>query len=205
MRYYPNIPGRRAAAIATDAAVLLSIVLFCWLGFKVHDVVDDVAVLGRGVESSGVAVQDGFASAAGAVENVPLVGEQLGGDLRDAGEHSGGEVAAAGREGEDRVNDMATLLGVLTFAIPTVLVLTGFAPRRVAQVRALTAASRALHEPEASGHRRLIAMRALFSLPYGDLMRHTSDPFGDLEAGRYEALLEAAYEDAGLQWRPTGW
>lgn len=42
-------------------------------------------------------------------------------------------------------------------------------------------------------------MRAAFSLPYPALARHTSDPFGDLVAERYDPLVAAALEDAGLR------
>ena len=42
-------------------------------------------------------------------------------------------------------------------------------------------------------------MRAAFSLPYGQLLAYTRDPLGDLEQGRYDALVEAVLEDAGLR------
>ena len=42
-------------------------------------------------------------------------------------------------------------------------------------------------------------MRAAFALPYGELLRFTRDPLGDLEAGRYDALVDAALDDAGLR------
>src|SRR3712207_7698719 len=41
--------------------------------------------------------------------------------------------------------------------------------------------------------------RAMCSLPYGALLRHTRDPLGDLAAERYDALVAAAFEDAGLR------
>jgi hypothetical protein len=44
-------------------------------------------------------------------------------------------------------------------------------------------------------------MRAAFGLPYGELLRFTKDPLGDLEAGRYDALVEAELEQAGLRPR----
>jgi hypothetical protein len=47
-------------------------------------------------------------------------------------------------------------------------------------------------------------MRAAFSLPYGQLLAYTRDPIGDLEDGRYDALVAAALEDAGLRAPPTG-
>jgi hypothetical protein len=42
-------------------------------------------------------------------------------------------------------------------------------------------------------------MRAAFALPYGQLLRYTSDPIGDLAEERYEALVAAVLEDAGLR------
>jgi len=44
-------------------------------------------------------------------------------------------------------------------------------------------------------------MRAAFSLPYAELVRHTRDPFGDLAAERHDALAAAALEEAGLRLR----
>jgi len=44
-------------------------------------------------------------------------------------------------------------------------------------------------------------MRAAFSLPYGDLLRFTRDPLGDLEAERYDPLVTAAFEEVGLRPR----
>ena len=41
-----------------------------------------------------------------------------------------------------------------------------------------------------------------FTLPYGELLAYTDDPLGDLAAERYDALVEAAYADAGLRPRP---
>jgi hypothetical protein len=69
----------------------------------------------------------------------------------------------------------------------------------VKQVRKLTDAARVLRLPEDADHRRLLASRAAFGLPYGTLLRHTPDPLGDLHEGRHDALVAAAFEDAGLK------
>jgi hypothetical protein len=42
-------------------------------------------------------------------------------------------------------------------------------------------------------------MRAAFALPYGRLLEYTRDPLGDLAAGRYDALVAAALDEAGLR------
>src|SRR5919202_2015054 len=147
MKLYPDVPGPRRRTVLRDMLVLLLIVLFAWLGLKVHDVVDKLAVLGTGVREVG--------------EHVPLVG---------------GPVEDLGRSGEDRVHQLANFLGLVFFALPTGLILVWWLPDRIRQVRVLTAAARVLADPLAVDPRPLIAMRAAFSLPYGRLVRYTRDP-----------------------------
>ena len=198
MRIYPDTPNERGRAVARDALTLLALFVLAWLALKVHDTVDKLAVLGTGVRDSGNAVQDGFGAAADAVSGVPVVGGDVGDAFRDAGEGTGGNVADAGRAGEERIHDLANLLGLLFFAIPASILLLTTLPRRIRQVRELNAAQRFLSEPTSEERRRLIAMRAAFSLPARELVRFTRDPIGDLELGRYDALIAAAYQAEGL-------
>jgi len=100
----------------------------------------------------------------------------------------GDPVEDLGRRGEERVHEVANLLGLLFFGFPSLLLLTRYVPRRLDQIRTITAASRVL----AGGDARLVAMRAAFSLPCGTLLAYTEDPLGDLRAERYDALLAAA-------------
>ena len=203
MRLYPEIRSRRARTLLADVAVLALLVLFAWLGLKVHDAVDRIAVLGEGVASTGTAVQGGFDSAAEAVDDVPVIGGEVAEGLRSAGEGTGGNVAELGERGERAVHRLAKLLGFLTFALPSLVLLATTLPQRIALARRLTAAGRVLAEPDSPERRRLIAMRAAFSLPYGQLLSHTPDPLGDLAAGRYDALVAAAMEDVGLRAEPA--
>ena len=205
MRIYPDTPNERGRAVARDALILLTLFVLAWLALKVHDTVDKLAVLGTGVRDSGNAVQDGFGAAADAVSGVPVVGGEVGDALRDAGSSTGGEVADAGSAGEERVHDLANLLGFLFFAIPASILLLTTLPGRIRQLRELNAAHRFLGEPASEERRRLIAMRAAFSLPARDLTRYTKDPLGDLEAGRYDALIAAAFQAEGLAAPARGW
>ena len=170
MRFYPDIPSRRTAALVRDLAFLALIALFAWAALKVRDTVDQLAVLGSGLRDVG--------------EDVPLVGDPI---------------ADAGERGEDAVHRTADLLGLVTFLLPALPVSAFYLPGRIAEIRRLTAARRALAEPAEPERRRLIAMRAAFSLPYGALLRHTRDPLGDLGAERYDALVAAALEAEGLR------
>jgi len=196
MRLYPDTADDRGRAVARDALVILTLILLAWLGLKVHDTVDKLAVLGTGVHDSGQVVQDGFAKAADAVDGVPVVGGDLGGALQDAGEGTGGNVAQAGADGEQRVHDLANLLGLLMFAVPASILRALTVPGRVRQIRELNATDRLL-DVSTEDRRRLVAMRAAFSLHAAELARHTNDPIGDLAAGHYDPLIDAAYDEAG--------
>jgi len=200
MRLYPDTPDDRGRAVARDALTLLTLFVLAWLALKVHDAVDELAVLGTGVRQSGEVVQTGFERAGEAAGGIPVVGGEVADALRDAGEGTGGEVAQAGTDGEERVHDLADLLGVLFFAIPASILLVATLPGRIRQVRELNATERLL-DTSSEERRRLVAMRAAFSLPATDLARHTRDPLGDLAAGRYDPLIEAAFDQAGLRRR----
>ena len=199
MRLYPDVPARRARTLLGDLLMLALVLLLAVLGVTVHDAVDRLAVLGEGVSGAGGAVAGGFDAAADAVDGTPLVGGRIAGGLRDAGEGTGGNVAELGDRGEDAVHRLALVLGLLVFALPTALVLIRWLPARLAQVRRLTAAERVLAPSTPLERRRLIAMRAAFSLPYGVLLQYTRDPLGDLAAERYDPLVAAALDDAGLR------
>jgi hypothetical protein len=126
------------------------------------------------------------------------VGGDVGDALRDAGKGTGGNVADAGQAGEDRVHDLANLLGILFFALPASILLVTTLPGRIRQVRELNAVERLL-DVTSEERRRLVAMRAAFSLPAAALARRTRDPLGDLAAGRYDPLIAAAFDEAGLR------
>ena len=202
MRFYPDIPSRRTAALAKDLLVLVLLVAFALLGLWVHDAVDRLAALGEGVQETGASVRAGFETAADAVDRVPLVGGAAAEGFREAGEGTGGNVAELGERGESGVHRLANLLGILVFALPAALLLLRFVPERVGHVRRLTAAAHVLREPRSLERRRVVAMRAAFSLPYAQLLEHTPDPLGDLAAERYDALVAAALEDVGLRTAP---
>jgi hypothetical protein len=202
VRLYPDVPSQRVGLVLRDLATLLALVLFAKIGFEVHQAVDRLAVLGEGVERTGGAIGGGFDAAADAVDDAPVVGDRLGSALRGAGEGSGGEIEELGRGGAEAVHDLAVLLGLLVFGLPAALVLLWALPPRVRRLRRLNAAARVLRDPDAAARRELIAMRAAFSLPYGVLVRYTRDPLGDLDAGRYDALVAAELEQVGLRARP---
>jgi hypothetical protein len=199
MRFYPDIPVRRANTAVRDATTVVALIVLALLGFWVYHAVNSLTILGRGVHDAGSAVQTGFDSAADTVDDIPLAGGKIADGLRSAGDNTGGTVAEAGTRGEQRVHRLALLLGFLTFLLPAAALLSRVVPERLEQIRTLTNATRVLSPIEDDERRRLVAMRAAFSLPYEKLLAHTRDPLGDLAAGRYDALVDAIAEDAGLR------
>src|SRR3954452_20563804 len=95
MRLYPASSTGLARTLAGDLAVILLVILFAWMGIKVHDAIADLASIGRGIQDSGRqiaattretarAIEGTFNDAAGTVEGLPLVGGELANALRDA-------------------------------------------------------------------------------------------------------------------------
>jgi hypothetical protein len=216
MRVYPASPTGLSRTFAGDVAVVLALVLFAWLGVKVHDGIAELASVGRGIQDSGRAIAsagdqttravDGaFDDVAGRVDGVPLVGDDLAGALRgvpggatrpvrETTAQQGARLVAAGREAEHKTLQLAGLAGWITFLIPALLLLSRTLPPRVRQVQRMTSAQRMLRgAPE-----HILAARAAYDLPYRDLARFTKDPFGDLADGRHAALIAALAADAGV-------
>ncbi len=203
MSLYPDLPAARRRVLTRDAFVVLLLIAFAWLGLRVYHGVNALSGLGRGVSDAGLSVQSGFSTAASAAENIPLGGNAIAGALRDAGAGTGGNVAAIGRSGENAAHHAAVLLGLLTWALPTALLTMLVLPARLREARRLYEVRAALRMPSSEERSRLLAVRAVLTLPDDELFRRTSDPAGDLLAGRYEALVAAELEAIGVRAAAT--
>ncbi len=202
MKLYPDVRARLIGTVARDVAVVLLIALFAWFGYQTYQAVDALTVLGSGVREAGTSLQESFTGAAGAVDGIPIVGQRLSSALQSTGRSTGGRLVVLGQQGIDKVHRLALTVGLVMAALPTVLLLAFTLPGRLRQIQALTASSVVLQSPDDVGRRRMVAMRAAFGLPYGALLAYTRDPLGDLLEGRYDGLVDAALDDAGL--RPRG-
>ena len=201
MLLYPQISPRRERTLLADAGLLVAIIALAIAGLKVHDAIDSLKSVTAPIASAGSTVRRDFRSAADSVSGVPIVGGQLAGGLRQAGADSGGGAIAATQTANHDIDRVAGLIGWLIFLVPTLLILLRFLPARLDQIRRLNAARRVLLDRAAPASRQLVAERAAFSLPYGQLLRHTPHPLADLERGHLDPLIQAALEDAGLRLR----
>jgi hypothetical protein len=216
MRLYPASPTARNRTLAGDLLVVALLILFAWAGVKAHDAILELTALGRGVQDSGraisattrntaSAVDTAFTDAAGAVDGIPLVGEQLAGTLRRApagatstlrstGDEQGSRIVRLGVEQVRRTETAANWVGWTTFLLPALVLLARTLPGRTRQVLAMGAA----HGILAGAPEHILAARAAYSLDYKTLRRFTPDPFGDLAAGRHEQLVAALRSESGL-------
>lgn len=136
---------------AGDIAVVVLIVLFAWLGVRVHDSIAGLADMARGIQATGTSIQRSgsnagaeirrsVSGAADAADAVPFVGARVGSALRDTARstsatverearRTGAQLTASGREGEQNALVTARLVGWLAFLIPTVALLATAVPR----------------------------------------------------------------------------
>jgi len=203
-RLYPAAGSRRNSTITRDVLCVLLIAFFCWCGVKTYQAVDYLSVFGTAVSDTGASIQKGLGSAATAVGSVPVIGDQLANALNSAGSGTGGNLASLAQQGNEQVHHLALLLGWLMALLPSLVLLIAVLPRRIRQVRSLSAAGAVLSNTSGPAHRQLLASRAAFGLPYGVLLQYTRDPFGDLAAGRYDALITATLDQAGLPTQAAG-
>jgi hypothetical protein len=199
VKLYPEDPERRRSRVLRDVVIVAMLVFLAWMGFWVYERVDSISVVAEGVTSAGNSVSGGFSSVADAVDGIPVVGDRLSGALSASGDATGGNVAEYGQQGEEAIHRTARLVGLLTFLIPAMLLLGLTLPGRIRGIREMADADRLLADDGDPERRRLLAMRAAFSLPVDHLLEYSEDPIGDLAAGRHDRLLAALYADAGLR------
>ena len=198
MKLYPEVADRRRERIARDVAVLLMLLFLIWMGRSVYQRIDSITVLATGVSSAGESVQTGFGAVAGAVESVPVLGDNLASALQSSGEATGGNVADLGAQGAESIHRAALLIGLLTFLIPAILLLGLTLPDRMRGIRQMSLAGQFLEGERSPERDRILAMRAVFNLDVDHLLEYSADPVGDLIAGRHDQLIEALFAEAGL-------
>lgn len=202
MTLYADRPAKLVRQVLGDLLVLLLGWLAVRLGRGTHARVAELATPGRNAEESALALSGRLKSAAGAVNDAPLVGSTLARPLRDLARTSS-ELAATAQTYQVTVAQVATLAGYLVGGVMILLVLVVWLPRRVAWVVEATAVSRLVRMGPASAD--LLAVRALARQPLSRLARLGPEVVrgwqaGDPAATRRLAALELS--SLGLSPRP---
>lgn len=195
---YARTPGRLVAQVVGDVSLLV----WCWVWYRVGRSVEaatlELADPGRQLDAGASDVAAGLREAGERAEGLPIVGDELAGPFTSAGD-AAMRVAEAGQRQVEVVNDLASLLLVVVVAVPVLVGVAGWLPRRVRFALRAAAARRFVDgDPDL----QLFALRALTNQPMQRLARISDDPVaawrrGDVPVVRALAALELA--ESGLR------
>ena len=201
MKIYADRPGRLAGQVIADLVVLLVIWWAIRVGRGTQERVAALAGPGRDAEAAARDLDGRLRDAAAEVRDAPLVGDALAQPFRDLAATSR-DLAESAQAYQDTVADVALLAGIAVAALPIMLVLSLWLPRRLAWIAEASAASRLQRRGPVAAD--LLAVRALARQPLGRLARLdpavvTGWKAGDPDATRRLAQLEL--DDIGLRLR----
>jgi hypothetical protein len=184
--------------LAIDALVILWTIGWVVLGVTVGLFVERLGAVGEGLEDAGEAIVRSGESVDD-LSDVPLIGggfDALADEIRGLGRGT----AERGRSIEDDFDGLAVLVGGAIALGPTIPVLVLWVPPRVSRERERRALTRSLRAGDGLAMAYL-ANRAVATRGFRELQRASTDPVGDLIAGRYEELARLELEHLAL--RPT--
>ena len=165
MRLYADRADRRARQLAADVGLLFWAVGWVLVARVVHRAVLVLGEPGRALADLGGSIARTMDSAAGAAEDVPVVGDELADPFSSLGD-AGGSVAGAGQGAQDAVQTLATVLAVVLVVLPVGWMLLRWAPWRLRWAREAAAADRLMADRRLDPpDLELLAARALATAP----------------------------------------
>ncbi|CAA9395949.1 MAG: hypothetical protein AVDCRST_MAG60-1822 [uncultured Nocardioides sp.] len=196
MLLYARTPARRTSQLVADLLLVAWLVLWVWAGLIVHDGTMALASPARQTDESASSMAGQLRDAGGALDDVPLIGDEVATPFDKAADASDG-IAAAGRSSARAVEQLALVLGLAIALIPILVVMAFYLPGRVRFVREATAGARFL---DSADDLDLFALRALANQPMRVLATISDDPAGDWR--RQDAVVVSRL--AELELRSVG-
>ncbi|WP_459976317.1 hypothetical protein, partial [Mycobacterium avium] len=120
---YSTRPGRLAAQLFSDLAVVIWTGLWILVGLAVYDAIATIADAGRQVESGAHGVAGNLASAGHGAQHIPVVGDTVSKPLNSASQ-AALDMAGAGHDLDVAASWLAVLLAMAVVALP-ILVAVG--------------------------------------------------------------------------------
>jgi hypothetical protein len=206
---YPERLSGRLARLVLDILIVLWTGAWALAGWEIYRLVMTLEVLADSITSTGRTfdswIQDFRNVAPRGIPGLSGALSDLAGSLQRS---AGGTLVRDGMAAHDRIQQVAIVLGLAIGAVPILVGTGSYVLWRTREVREMTAAAAFVRSAERTGRveqaRAVLAHRAVATLPFGQLMRASQDPIGDLEEGRYEALAAAMLWRAGLRPVPPG-
>ena len=204
MRLYPDVYGRRFAWMFADVLFVVWLYLSVRVGLWVNNLVLELDALAQGVIRAGRTFDSWIASFQHGIPNgVPYLTDFLQRTADALKTHSGDSLISAGQTGSHAIHLMALILGIVVASIPILLAVVLFVPRRLRLISDMRGVhitlKRALAIPELTPQMlEILAGRAIYTLPYNQLLAYSRNPAEDWYLRRFEPLARAELERHGL-------
>jgi hypothetical protein len=201
VKVYADSPARRVRQVVGDLLLVVWVIGWLVISRVVHDSTMLLARPGEEITAAGSGLADRMRDAGSAVDNTPLIGDELRTPFDGAGD-AADQIAAAGVSQVEAVDQLAFWLSLSVAAIPILVAVAVYLPMRWRFIREATAGQRFI---DAGEDLDLFALRALSRQPMHRLARISHDPAGAWRRGDpavVRALAVLELDDAGL--RPPG-
>ena len=201
IKIWSELPLARTREQIADVATLIWVVFWSVVVWRLFVFLSSFAEAGRSVQAGGRTMVQGGRDLGESLAGLPLVGSQVRDIARDAFAGAGTPLTAFGTELERFIYVIAVVIALLLALVTLQPWLSRYLPWRLTRVRRVRAAHQAIRtgsDLSDADTRRLLAMRAVSRLDYGDLLEYTPDPLGDWAAGRHDALARAELASQGL-------
>lgn len=174
--------------IVTDALVASWLVAWFLVARALFGLVNALAGPAQRTADTARAMSEQMDSAGQEIAAIPAVGERLATPLESISVGLNSIVTQAGEQ-VTSIHQIAWAVGAVTFALPALLVLWLWLPRRLAFMRNARA-TRAFVDADAD--LQLFALRAMAHLPMDELAGISPDPVGQWRSGNREVIRELA-------------
>lgn len=181
-----------------DVILVLWLLLWCAIGYTLGRTVNELSGLSDGVIGAGEGVSDA-AGALGDFADVPLIGGGIDA-IADRIDAIGQGTVQKGEASKDAIFNVSLLIGLVIALGPTVPLLAVWLVIRAPLARERRRIGKSLDagDPGLDGY---LALRAATRFPYSRIAGITTDPWGDLQAGRHSALASMELTRLGLTRR----
>lgn len=204
LKFYPDHVPARIPRLLADMLIALWGVTWAAAGWTVYRVVEGLQTVSDGITGTGHTLNSWIQAFRGVVPGgIPGISSFLGNVASTLQRDSGDQLIALGAQARGAVDTMALVLGLIT-ALPPILIVCGtYLLWRWRDAREMGAALLFVRTAERTGRieeaKALLAYRAMAQLSFGQLMRASPDPVGDVMARHYDGLASAMLKRAGLE------
>lgn len=171
---YATTPGRLAAQLFSDFAIVLWTAMWLLVGTAVYDAISAIAEAGRQVENGANGIAGNLASAGRGAQHIPVVGDAVSKPLSSASE-AALDIAGAGHRLDTTASWLAVLLALSVVAVPLLIVDLPWLFLRLRFFRRKWAVTGLAATPAGE---QLLALRALTNRPPRKLAAISADPVG---------------------------